>query len=157
MVGISPVRNSPTIRRRKHHTTLTARTATPTSPFSQHRCGILAFVVVLLLVCLWQTRTETPSNLRTAQWDVIVVGSGLAGLTTTLQVLDRGGRVALVEKEATLGGNSLKASSGMNACCDDHSSNNGDSLMAFEQDTTRSAGALARPSLIQELVASSAS
>ena len=47
--------------------------------------------------------------------DVVVVGSGLAGLTTTLTALDRGATVVLIEKESRLGGNSGKASSGINA------------------------------------------
>jgi flavocytochrome c len=89
-------------------------------------------------------------------FDAIVVGSGLAGLTTVLELLDRGGRVALVEKEAMLGGNSMKASSGMNACCDE-SSATADSVEAFEHDTTQSAGILANLRLIQEMVSSSAS
>jgi len=42
--------------------------------------------------------------------DAIVVGSGLAGLSATLEILDRGGYVVLLEKEHLLGGNSNKAS-----------------------------------------------
>lgn len=86
------------------------------------------------------------------EYDAIVVGSGLAGLTTTLEFLDRGGRVALIEKEATLGGNSLKASSGMNACCEGN-----DNEVLFESDTTKSAGELARPPFIHELISCSGS
>ena len=98
---------------------------------------------------------KTPSddtNTDHHYFDAIVVGSGLAGLSTTLELLDRGGKVALVEKEATLGGNSLKASSGMNACCEKE-----DTEPEFIQDTTKSAGDLARPPMIHELVSSSAS
>ncbi|CAB9500490.1 Succinate dehydrogenase [ubiquinone] flavoprotein subunit, mitochondrial [Seminavis robusta] len=98
---------------------------------------------------------RTTNSANQPHFDVIVVGSGLAGLTTTLEILDRGGRVALVEKEATLGGNSRKASSGINGCCQEN--HNGDSLEAFQKDTTKSAGRLARPPLIEELVTSSAS
>ena len=49
--------------------------------------------------------------------DAIVVGSGLAGLAAALNLLDRGGTVTIVDKEHSLGGNSNKASSGINACC----------------------------------------
>ena len=49
--------------------------------------------------------------------DAVVVGSGLAGLTAALWILDRGGKVVIVEKEPSLGGNSNKASSGINGCC----------------------------------------
>ncbi len=86
--------------------------------------------------------------------DAIVIGTGLAGLAAALNILDRGGRVTLVEKEHRLGGNSNKASSGINACCP----NNGttaDDLMTFKADTTRSAGSAAQPQLIQTLVENS--
>lgn len=44
--------------------------------------------------------------------DAIVVGTGLAGLAATLSILDRGGKVLVLEKEPRVGGNSAKASSG---------------------------------------------
>ncbi|KAL7550113.1 hypothetical protein ACHAWF_013350 [Thalassiosira exigua] len=86
--------------------------------------------------------------------DVIVVGTGLAGLAATLHVLDRGGRVALIEKEHRMGGNSNKASSGINACCPQNATY-GDYLASFEEDTVRSAGSSARPRLIETLVGNS--
>ena len=45
---------------------------------------------------------------------VIVVGGGLAGLSSAHTVLERGGRVLVVDKNAFLGGNSTKATSGIN-------------------------------------------
>lgn len=75
--------------------------------------------------------------------DAIIVGSGLAGLTTALTVLDRGGTVLILEKEAILGGNSNKASSGINACClknESVNNKNDDTLDLFKNDTLRSAG-----------------
>ena len=47
--------------------------------------------------------------------DAIVVGTGLAGLTVTLSLLDRGGHVTLIDKNKHMGGNSVYASSGINA------------------------------------------
>ena len=46
---------------------------------------------------------------------IIVVGGGLAGLSAAHTVLQNGGRVVLVDKEDKLGGNSMKASSGINS------------------------------------------
>jgi len=46
---------------------------------------------------------------------IIVVGGGLAGLTSSLVAASRGALVTLFDKEPRLGGNSAKASSGMNA------------------------------------------
>ena len=45
---------------------------------------------------------------------VIVVGGGLAGLSAAHTVLDRGGNVLLLDKNPFLGGNSTKATSGIN-------------------------------------------
>ena len=87
--------------------------------------------------------------------DAIVVGSGLAGLAASLQLLDRGGRVVVLEKEHLSGGNSNKASSGINACCPS-GTEYGDFIEAFYNDTLRSAGDAARPDLIQVLVDNSA-
>uniref|UniRef100_A0A7S3KZI5 Cytochrome b5 heme-binding domain-containing protein n=1 Tax=Amphora coffeiformis TaxID=265554 RepID=A0A7S3KZI5_9STRA len=121
----------------------------------------------------WQIPT-TPQQ----HYDVIIVGSGLAGLTAALHVLDRGGTVLLMEKEATVGGNSNKASSGMNACCgimgqNDipnnttttmsslsssslYDDNHVDTLELFTADTATSAGAAAQPPLIETLTGHSA-
>lgn len=85
--------------------------------------------------------------------DAIVVGSGLAGLAAALNILDRGGHVVLIEKEHLLGGNSNKASSGINACCFEDGP---DSLEVFKNDTIRSAGDSARQDLIETLVSRSA-
>lgn len=45
---------------------------------------------------------------------VIVVGGGLAGLSAAHTLLERGASVLLLDKCAFLGGNSTKATSGMN-------------------------------------------
>jgi len=95
--------------------------------------------------------------------DAIVIGTGLAGLTATLNILDRGGRVLVVEKEHNVGGNSNKASSGINACdnvtavsiTDNNNNSDDDYLGSFIGDTTKSAGNAARPELIEQLVGNS--
>jgi flavocytochrome c len=81
--------------------------------------------------------------------DAIIVGSGLAGLTATLNILDRGGNVVVLEKEHLLGGNSNKASSGINA----YTYN--EDLETFRNDTVRSAGEVADLVLINTLVSKS--
>lgn len=45
---------------------------------------------------------------------VIVVGGGLAGLSAAHTVLERGGKVLVVDKNGFFGGNSTKATSGIN-------------------------------------------
>ncbi len=86
--------------------------------------------------------------------DAIIIGSGLAGLSAALNILDRGGKVVIMEKEHLLGGNSNKASSGINACCPNIESYD-DFLESFKNDTIKSAGESARPDLIEVLISNS--
>lgn len=59
---------------------------------------------------------EDGGNLSAPQsYDVVVVGSGGAGLAAAIQACDEGARVLIVEKMSTIGGNTIKASVGMNA------------------------------------------
>jgi len=88
--------------------------------------------------------------------DAIIIGSGLAGLVTAVQILDRGGRVTLIDKEHTMGGNSAKASSGINGCCLEEEKEYNDSIETFVSDTTKSAGSSAQTELIDTLVKNSA-
>ena len=45
---------------------------------------------------------------------VIIVGGGLAGLSAAHTILERGGRALVLDKKDFLGGNSVKATSGIN-------------------------------------------
>lgn len=74
------------------------------------------------------------TEITVANPDAIVVGSGLAGLTVALHILDRGGSVVILEKEPKMGGNSVKASSGINQALGP------DQVSKFQQDTLQSAG-----------------
>lgn len=92
--------------------------------------------------------------------DAVVIGTGLAGLTATLNILDRGGKVVLLEKEAKPGGNSIKASSGINACVRgddavDQPSVPDQEVESFVKDTIQSAGDNANSELITTLVQNS--
>eukprot|EP00951_Prasinocladus_malaysianus_P034564 scaffold349467_cov43-Prasinocladus_malaysianus.AAC.4 len=79
------------------------------------------------------------------QW-VIVVGGGLAGLSAAHTVLEAGGRVKLLDKMAFLGGNSTKATSGINGALTKTQMKLGipDSAEIFEADTLKSAAGLGR-------------
>eukprot|EP00521_Asterionellopsis_glacialis_P008400 CAMPEP_0195285398 /NCGR_PEP_ID=MMETSP0707-20130614/3242_1 /TAXON_ID=33640 /ORGANISM="Asterionellopsis glacialis, Strain CCMP134" /LENGTH=1388 /DNA_ID=CAMNT_0040344885 /DNA_START=294 /DNA_END=4460 /DNA_ORIENTATION=+ len=87
--------------------------------------------------------------------DAIIIGSGLAGLSAALHILDRGGTVVVVEKEHLLGGNSNKASSGINAAINGTAHDDDDDLETFKNDTIRSAGNGAQAALIETLVENS--
>eukprot|EP00004_Rigifila_ramosa_P016136 TRINITY_DN37_c0_g1_i3.p1 TRINITY_DN37_c0_g1~~TRINITY_DN37_c0_g1_i3.p1 ORF type:complete len:663 (-),score=188.25 TRINITY_DN37_c0_g1_i3:31-1944(-) len=84
---------------------------------------------------------------------VIVVGGGLAGLSAAHTVLENGGRVVLIDKNAFLGGNSTKATSGINGALTKTQRLKGipDSPEIFEEDTILSAGDRVQPDLVRVL------
>lgn len=83
-------------------------------------------------------------------YDLIIVGSGAAGLTSALQVVELGLQPVILEKMPRLGGNSSRASSGMNAAetlvqLQHHIV---DSYQDFYQDTWRGGGQQNDPGLL---------
>jgi len=84
---------------------------------------------------------------------VIVVGGGLAGMSAAHTVLELGGKVVVIDKSAFCGGNSTKATSGINAAGSraQRKLNIPDTPEIFEADTTASAAEGARPNLIKAL------
>ncbi|KAI5970442.1 OSM1 [Candida margitis] len=84
----------------------------------------------------------------------IVVGSGLAGLTTTLQLISHNHKVTLIEKTSKLGGNSIKASSGINGVPTIYQ-NNDDTVEVFKDDTLKSGKGLCNLALVDELTSRS--
>ncbi|KAL7663045.1 Cytochrome b5 heme-binding domain-containing protein [[Candida] zeylanoides] len=87
---------------------------------------------------------------------VVVVGTGLAGLTAALKLLSRGVSVTLVEKTARLGGNSAKASSGINGVPTRfQDASRHDSVGLFVSDTLRSGRGLSDPRLVEVLAGNS--
>jgi len=90
---------------------------------------------------------------------VIVIGGGLAGLSAAHTVIENGGSVLLLDKMAFLGGNSTKATSGINGTPTKAQIAGGieDSVESFEQDVLASAAHLARPPLIKVLTHESGS
>lgn len=90
---------------------------------------------------------------------VIVVGGGLSGLSAAHTVLERGGRVLVLDKNSFLGGNSTKATSGINGALTRTQVKLGikDSVEAFYNDTAKSAKDLLRPELVKVLTGNSAS
>lgn len=82
---------------------------------------------------------NTSSDLKTKNMDVIIIGSGLSGLTAAISLVDRGAQVLLLEKNAFMGGNSSYASSGINAV--DPKSVDGDTVEQYLQDTLKSSEA----------------
>ncbi|GAM86030.1 hypothetical protein ANO11243_040400 [Dothideomycetidae sp. 11243] len=89
---------------------------------------------------------------------VIVVGAGLSGLSAAHTIYLSGGNVLLLDKNNFMGGNSTKATSGINGALTrtqvDHEIR--DSVKQFYDDTLKSARDKARPDLIKVLTYKSA-
>ncbi|UNI14444.1 hypothetical protein JDV02_001073 [Purpureocillium takamizusanense] len=84
-----------------------------------------------------------PCSKTTMQNPVIVVGAGLAGLTASFAALRAGSPVILLERAAAAGGNSIKASSGINGAPTVYQSDSVHDTF-FYDDTVRSAGSRMR-------------
>ena len=55
--------------------------------------------------------------MKKVEAQVIIIGGGLAGLSAAHTVLENGGAVILLDKMKFLGGNSTRATSGINGVC----------------------------------------
>ena len=90
-------------------------------------------------------------------YDIIIVGSGLAGLTSTYELyklLPSNSKILLIEKENSFGGNSIKATSGINLLNTliQISNNISDKYDIFYNDTYKSSKNLSDPNLIKTLI-----
>jgi len=89
---------------------------------------------------------------------VIVVGGGLSGLSAAHTIYLAGGNVVVLDKQGFFGGNSTKATSGINGALTrtQVDAKIGDSVKQFYDDTLKSARDKARPDLIKVLTYKSA-
>lgn len=87
-------------------------------------------------------------------YDVVVVGSGGAGLAAAIQAHDEGASVLIVEKMPTIGGNTIKASAGMNAAETRFQRVKGiqDSKELFYSETLKGGGEKNDPALLRRFV-----
>ncbi|KAI0100499.1 FAD binding domain-containing protein [Nemania sp. FL0031] len=86
---------------------------------------------------------STPTSASTMAKPVITVGSGLAGLSAAYEALKAGAKVHMLERAPKPGGNSIKASSGINGAgtrFQTDSGITGDDSARFFEDSTKSAG-----------------
>jgi len=85
----------------------------------------------------------------------IVVGGGLAGMSAANTVLENGGKVVLIDKSSFCGGNSTKATSGINGAATRAQKNKGipDTIELFTSDTLK--GGAKKPELAKVLCGNS--
>jgi len=92
---------------------------------------------------------QAPQN-----YDVVVIGSGGAGLAAAIQAADTGAKVVVIEKMPTIGGNTIKASVGMNAAETRFQKLKGieDSKELFYEETLKGGKFKNNPQLLREFV-----
>jgi flavocytochrome c len=90
---------------------------------------------------------------------VVVVGGGLAGLSAAHTIYENGGNVCVIDKSSFFGGNSTKATSGINGALTrtQIAQQIQDSAEQFYNDTVKSAREKVRPELVKVLTYNSGS
>ena len=85
--------------------------------------------------------------------DIVVIGGGGAGMTAAISAAEEGKTVILLEKNSILGGNTARASSGMNAAETHYEEEQGveDSVQSFIDDTMASGKNINDPELVKVL------
>lgn len=85
-----------------------------------------------------------------AQYDVVIIGSGGAGITSAIQASELGLKPVIFEKMPKIGGNTTRASSGMNAAETSVQLRHRivDSFAAFYDETLQGGGQLNDPALL---------
>lgn len=102
--------------------------------------------------------TPNKSSEIKKDYDAVIIGAGGAGLTAAIQANELGLKVAVFEKNDGLGGNTSRASSGMNASESLVQLNEGiiDNKEDFYQETMQGGGRLNDPELLRYFVDHSA-
>ncbi|EFC36055.1 fumarate reductase [Naegleria gruberi] len=103
--------------------------------------------------------TSTTNQSSSSPIKVAVIGGGLAGLSAAIEIAELGGYVYLIEKEERTGGNSAKATSGINGVLTKAQERLSipDTVDLFISDTTKSGKQAGNPKLISTLVKESTS
>ena len=65
--------------------------------------------------CGTAVSSSSAGNVQEKDYDVVLIGAGGAGLSAAIEAYDKGADVVVLEKMAIAGGNTNRASGGMNA------------------------------------------
>lgn len=123
---------------------------------------VVAFIGVLIAIIFFTYFTNGPATNEEIkqQKKVVIVGGGAAGIVAALRLAERDPRIeiSLFDKEKKLGGNSAKASSGINGCLTtaQKKQNIPDSIDLFYDDVITSGHNKSNTILVKKLVDSSA-
>ena len=104
------------------------------------------------------TEQATAPVEETKSADLVVIGAGGAGMTAALEATNNGLKVILIEKQEMVGGNTIKATGGMNAAGTKLQKSEGvnDSVEVFIDDTMSSGNYINNEELVRTLAEKSA-
>jgi fumarate reductase flavoprotein subunit len=105
-----------------------------------------------------KTAAEGSSKIEDATTDIVIIGSGGAGLTAAIEASMDGAKVIVIEKNSFMGGNTNYATGGMNAAGTKYQEAKGikDSPELFYKDTMKGGHDLNNPELLKVLTEKSA-
>ncbi len=103
-------------------------------------------------------RPKPAGKAKADRADVVVIGSGAAGMVAAITAHDAGARVVILEKQPITGGNSMLAAGGMNAAGTPQQARKGiqDSVETMREDTFKGGKGLGDPELVALLARESA-
>ena len=101
---------------------------------------------------------DAPKEMKDLETEIVIVGAGGAGMTAAIMAKQAGKDFILLEKMPYVGGNTTKATGGMNAAETHYQAEQGiaDSKALFAADTMKGGHALNDPALVAEMANSSA-
>ena len=97
------------------------------------------FLGVLLMLFMTYELTKAPTETA----DVVIIGAGASGMSAALEAKEKGLQVILLEKMPYVGGNTVRATAGMNAVVSEEDKE------AFIQDILQSGHAEGNPRMIE--------
>ena len=102
-------------------------------------------------------KDDTPKEEKTVDTDIVIIGAGGAGMTAAIMTQQAGKSFVLLEKMPYAGGNTTKATGGMNAAETHYQKEQGieDSKALFAADTMKGGHALNDPKLVAVMANSS--
>ncbi|ABR47548.1 flavocytochrome c [Alkaliphilus metalliredigens QYMF] len=124
----------------------------------QHKKLLGITVVIMLIISLLTgcagdapADTEEPQGVADIQTDVVIIGSGGAGLAAAIEAHDAGKEVIVLEKMPMVGGNTLRATGGLNAAGTSVQAELGieDSVEVHYEDTMTGGYDMNNPELVQ--------